>query len=155
MSWFDTIEFYVIAGALAAGAVAYAALPQRRGTGRQHLIAGELSGSGEAMPQAVAPAIDIEVDDRGRVHITRTGLPQITDAGAASLAINIVGFDVIIQERLTYGRGWPTVDTARFTLDFLGPERYKIRYNTDQDTGLLTAFTLNVTPGMRLHRTLR
>lgn len=155
MSWFNTIEFYVIAGALAAGAVAFAALPQRRGNGRQHLIAGEISGSGEAQPQPRQPAIDIEVDDRGRVHITRTGLPQITDTGAASLAINVVGFDVIIQERLTYGSGWPTIDTARFTLDFLGSERYKIRYNTDQDTGLLTAFTLNVTPGLRLHRDLK
>lgn len=155
MSWFNSIEFYVIAGALAAGAVAYAALPQRRGTGRQYLLAGELSGSGDILPQSPTPAIDIEVDDRGRVHLTRTGLPQITDAGAVSLAVNVVGFDVIIQERLTYGRGWPTVGTARFTLDFLGPERYKIRYNTDQDTGLLTAFTLNVAPGLRLHRELK
>ena len=150
MSWFNTIEFYVIAGALAAGAVAYAALPQRRGQGRQYLLAGELSDTGD--PQ---PAIDIEVDNRGRVHITRTGLPPVTDAGAVSLAINVTGFDIIIQERLTYGRGQAAVDTARFTLDFLGPERYKIRYTTDQDAGLLAAFTLNDTPGLRLHRELR
>lgn len=154
MSWFNTIEFYVIAGALAAGAVAYAALPQRRGHARQYLMAGELSGSADTLPQPHEPSIDVTVDDHGQVTILRRGLPQITDAGAASLAINVIGFEVIIQERLTYGRGWPTVDTARFTLDFLGHERYKIRYTSEQDTGLLTAFTLNVTPGIHIHRRL-
>jgi len=154
LSWFNTIEFYVIAGALAAGAVAYAALPQRRGQGRQYLIAGELNGPDEALPQADEPAIDVDVNNHGRVTITRRGLPQLTDDGAASLAINVVGFDVIIQERLTYGHGWPTVDTARFVLDFLGHERYKIRYNTEQNAGLLTAFTLHVTPGIHIHRKL-
>ena len=150
--WYNTVEFYVIAGVLAAGAVAAAALPQRRGQAVLHLVGGDLSGTDEG--GIGEPGIDIEVTDDRNVIIRRTGLTNVTDNGAASLAINVIGFDVNIEERLTPGNGWPTVDTATFRLDFFAPERYHVKYNSE-DTGLFTAFTLNVTEGIHIRRPLK
>lgn len=150
--WYNTVEFYVIAGSLAAAAVVAASLPSRRGQAVLHLAAGQLSGTDEG--RLVPAGIDIEVDDEGRVHIRRTGLTSVTDNGAASLAVNVIGFDVTIEERLTPGNGWPTVDTAEFTLDFFAPERYHVKYNSE-DAGVFAAFTLNAVPGIRLHRDLK
>lgn len=152
MSWFNTIEFYVITGALAAGAIALAALPPRRSAARQYLLAGSLSGTDD--PGLQPEQLDLSVDNQGRLHILRRGLPNITDGGAASIAVAVNGFDITIEERLTYGRGWPTVDSAEFVLDFLAPERYHIRYNSDP-TGLFTAFALTIRPGIRASKPLR
>ena len=149
--WYNTVEFYVIAGAIAAAAIVAASLPPRQRQGVLHLLGGELSGSDEGL--LAPPAIDVEVDDNGRVLLRRSGLKGITDNGAVSLAVNVAGFDVSIEERLTPGNGWPTVDTADFVLDFFGPERYHIKYNSE-DTGLFAAFTLNVAPGIRIHKPL-
>lgn len=149
--WYNSVEFYVITGALAAGAVAAAALPRRQRQSVLHMAAGELSGSDEG--RLAVPSIQVEVDDNRRVIIRRSGLLSVMDNGAASLAVNVAGFDVTIEERLTPGNGWPTVDTATFTLDFFAPERYHVKYNSE-DTGLFTAFTLNVSPGIRLYKEL-
>lgn len=142
----------MIAGTVAAAAVALAALPSRKGAAVLHTVAGELSGSDEG--REAKPSIDIRVDDNRRVHIVRHGLPDITDKGAASLAINVIGFDVVIEERLAHGRGWPNIDTAEFVLDFFGPERYHVRYNSE-DAGVFTAFTLPVKEGIKIHRDLK
>lgn len=152
MSWFNSVEFYVIAGTVAAAAVALAALPSRKGAAVLHMAAGDLSGSDEG--RALPPSIDVRVDDNRRVHIVRRGLPDITDKGAASLAINVIGFDIEIEERLTHANGWPTVDTAEFVLDFLAPERYHVKYNSE-DAGVFTAFTLPVKEGIKIHRDLK
>lgn len=150
MAWYNTVEFYVLAGAVAAGIVALASVPARRGEGRLHLLAGDL------LPGApTQPSIDITVDDNRRVLLLRHGLPDgITDRGAVSLAVNVSGLDIIIEERLTSARAGTPVDSAFFVLDFLGPERYHVRYNSE-DAGLVTAFTLNVREGIRIHRELK
>ena len=150
--WYNTVEFYVIAGALAAAAVVAASLPQKRGQAVLHMAAGELSESDPT--HSSRPGIDVEVDDDGRVHIRRRGLTNITDSGAASLAINVIGFDVSIEERLTPGSGAPVVDTAEFVLDFFAPERYHVKYNSE-DAGVFAAFTLNVAPGIHISRELK
>lgn len=151
MSWYNTIEFYVIAGAVAAGAVALAALPQRRGMSVLHMVPGQLSYSGDG----AEPALDVSVDDNRRIHIRRRGLPDVSDMGAASLAINVNGFDIIIEERLTFDRrGTEPVDTAEFILDFVGPERYHIRYNSE-DTSSMTAFSIPVKEGLKMRRELK
>lgn len=150
MSWFNTVEFYVVAGTVAAAVVALAALPQRRGPAVQHLLAGDLADTGNP-----APALLAQVDDRGRLLLTRTGLGGIHAAGAVSLAVTVTGFDIKIEERLTPGQADSApVDTACFTLDFLGAERYHISYNSD-DAGLFAAFTITVRPGIHLTRPLR
>jgi len=151
VSWYNTIEFYVIAGTVAAGAVALAALPQKRGRSVLHTVAGQLSHSGNG----AEPALDMWVDDYRRIHIMRRGLPNVGDMGAASLAINVKGFDIIIEERLTFDRrSTEPVDTAEFILDFVGPERYHIRYNSE-DTSSMTAFTILVKEGLKMRRELK
>ena len=150
MSWLDTVEFYVIAGAVAAAVVALTALPQRRRESRLYTLAGELSDSGGHC----SPVLEVYVDDNRRVILTRRGLPDVGDTSAASLAVNVAGFDIVIEERLTHGRGATAPrDTAVFVLDFLAPERYHIRYN-GEDAGVFTAFTLPVREGITLRRSL-
>ncbi len=151
MAWFNTVEFYVIAGTVAAAVVALMALPARRTDGVLHLVAGLLERRNDG---GAEPAIDISVDDNRRVVITRRGLAGLTDGGAVSLAVNVAGFDVVIEERITYDRRGEAVDSAVFTLDFFAPERYKIRYN-NEDLGLVTAFSLPVREGIKIHRELR
>ena len=150
--WYNTVEFYVIAAAIAAAAIVAASSPSRRRESVLHMAAGELSSSDSG--RLAEPAIDVRVDDNRCVIIRRSGLKSITDNGAVSLAVNVVGFDVSIEERLTPGNGSPTVDTAEFALDFFAPERYHIKYNSE-DAGVFTAFTLNVEPGIHLQRPLK
>lgn len=153
MSWFNSVEFFVIAGATAAAVVALSALPSRRGVAVLHTVAGDLSDSRADTP--AVPAIDVEVDANRRVIIRRTGIAGVGDTGAASLAVNVIGFDIEIEERLTRGRlPLERRDTAVFTLDFLGAERYHIRYNSE-DAGVFAAFTLPVREGIRVRRTLK
>lgn len=148
--WYNSIEFYVIAGALAAGAVAAAALPQRRGKSVLHMSSGELAFN----DSAAVPTISAEVDDNGRVILTRNGLANMTDEGEVSLAINVMGAEIAIEERITPGRGASPVNQALFFIDFLAPERYHVKYNSE-DAGLFAAFTLNVLPGIHLSRELK
>ncbi len=153
MSWFNSVEFFVIAGAAAAAVVALSALPSRRGVAVLHTVGGDLSDSRADTP--AEPAIDVEVDANRRVIIRRTGIAGVGDTGAASLAVNVIGFDIEIEERLTRGRlPLERRDTAVFTLDFLGAERYHIRYNSE-DAGVFAAFTLPVREGIRVRRTLK
>lgn len=150
--WYNSIEFYVIAGTLAAAAIVAASMPTKRSEAKLHLIPGELNGNEDE--NSSPAAINVEVDDNGRVIIRRSGLKKITENGAVSLAINVIGFDVNIEERLTTGNGSHTIDTAEFILDFFAPERYHVKYNSE-DAGVFTAFTLNVSPGIRIHKELK
>ena len=146
----NSVEFYVIAACVAAAIVAYAALPSKRGAAVLHLVAGTLS---EGNPEA-QPSIDVEVDDNRRAIITRRGVRNVTDSGAVSLAINVIGFDITIDERLTPGRGTGSMTEASFILDFLAPERYHIKYNSE-DAGVFAAFSLPVKEGIKIHRELK
>ena len=149
--WTSTPEFYIIAGVIAAAIIAYAALPSRRGAAVLHTVAGTLSDSGST---EVPAGIDVSIDDAGHMVIYRRGLPDVGDDGAASLAVTIIGFDISIEERLTVGK-YPIErrDTATFTLDFLAPERYHVRYNSDT-ANLFTAFSIPIRPGITLSRQL-
>ncbi|MDO4320368.1 MAG: hypothetical protein Q4C34_07305 [Bacteroidales bacterium] len=148
-AWYNTVEFYVIAGAAAAAVVALSALPSRRGAAVLHLEAGRLLCGDEAVPGR--PWLEVEVDRNGHVVITRHGLRGVAMDGAVSLAVNVIGFDISIEERLTPGRGDDMAATAQFELDWLGPERYHIKYNSE-DAGLFAAFSLPVRPGIRVVR---
>lgn len=153
MSIFNTVEFYVIAGTLAAAVAAAASLPARRRAVVLHTAEGELSFQGD--PAQPSPAIDVEVDDNRRVIIRRSGLPAaMRSGGAVNLAVNVSGFDVEIEERITYGRLGEPVDTATFSLDFFAPERYHVKYNSE-DLGIFTAFSLPVREGIRVRRELK
>jgi hypothetical protein len=150
MAWFNTVEFYVISGAIAAAVVALSALPSKRGAAILHMSAGELSPG----TPTDSPQLQVTVDDNRRVHIHRTGLNDITDAGACSLAINVIGFDIEIEERHVPGRGFEQMHDVDFVLDFLAPDRYHIKYNSEDD-GAFAAFTLPVREGIRISKSLR
>ncbi len=149
MAWYNTVEFYIISGAVAAAVVALSALPAKQTPAVLHMAAGELSAED---PDA-EPSLQMEVDRDGRLHITRRGLRGICSDGAVSLAANAIGFDIKIEERLTPGGYGTPVDTARFTFDFFGPERYHFSYNSE-DSGLFAAFTIPIREGLRLTRKL-
>jgi len=147
-SWFHSVEFYVIAAVVAAAIVALSALPARRGAARRHSAAGDL------LPEASAaePRLEARVDDRGRLVLVRTSLP--TDTIAADLSVEIIDFDVKIEERLTAGRDRPAEsNAAMYVLDFFGAERYHISFDSPQ-AGLFAAFTLPIRPGIRVSRPL-
>lgn len=145
LAFYQSVEFYVIAFLVAAVIVAFAIKPQRRGEARTHLLAGTLSTAG-----TVEPSISLEAMDSGYVRLVRDGLSGVFTNGAVSLAVTIIGFDITIEERLVAGHDYDInaepARSAEFLLDFLGRERYHIRYNSDA-SGLFAVTTLNNRPG--------
>lgn len=150
MSFFNTVEFYVIAATVGAAVVALAALPQHKGEARLHLLSGELA---EGSDPDEKPGLKVWVDDSRRVHILRTGLTNVRAwGGACSLAVNVRGFDIDIEERHFDGSG-DEMHQAHFVLDFLAPERYHVKYSS-ADHGLFAAFSLPVREGIKIEREL-
>ena len=152
-----SVEFYVALAVVAAAIVALSVKPSGRGAARQYLMAGTLCGCAE--PYAPADdgdsgRIDISCNDDGTVALTRCGLRGMNSTGAVSLAITVIGFDVTIEERVAEPReaGEPT-DMALFTLDFMGHERYHVKYNSEA-TGSFVSFSLNNRPGLTFSRKL-
>ncbi|MBR6639917.1 MAG: hypothetical protein IKL35_06110 [Muribaculaceae bacterium] len=146
---FQTVEFYVIAVLVAAMIVALVARPASRGEARQYLLAGELRAMGTYNPEIVLTAYD-----DGLVILTRHGIEGITSTGAVSIAVTVVGWDIVIEERLSAGYSDDApMDTAVFKLDFLAPERYHIRYNSSA-TGRFVATPFHNRPGYTTTRQL-
>lgn len=154
MAFYTSTEFYVLSAVAAAVIVGLCVKPSDRGEARQHLLSGTLLADGCSSE----PMIEIEVTDDSTVVITRRGLRGLVNPdGAASIVVNVVGLDVSIEERLTPGRAIGdddnAPDVARFELDFLGNERYHIKYVADLD-GAVAAMPLNVRPGIKTSRKL-
>lgn len=151
-SFLGSIEFYVIAAFVAAAVIAAASRPSRKSAARTFFYAGEPVDD----PGAPHPAeIECEVDDRGNMHITRRGLEGVSEDGALSLAVEIIGLDVTIKERLTPGRnGFSPVTAMRATIDCLASERYHFQY-LSETTKTGTAFYLTVKPGNSVVRELK
>lgn len=147
-SIFHTVEFYVIMGVVAAAVVALSARPRRRGEARFYQFAADLMpGDPEEEPR-----LCFRVMQDGRVELRRTGLSGVGDEGAATLEVEVAGFDVTMNEVLRPGRG-PAVGEAVWTMDFFGQEYYNIRY-TSKATGRFAALTLHVRPGIRVEKEL-
>ncbi len=135
---------------VAAAIVAYMAVPRRRGVARQELVATRLSHEYDLDD---TQRIELTACADGTVEVVRHGLPALTDGGAVSLAIEIVGFDITVTERIVYSRdGWP-VNTASARLDFLAPERYHLHY-VSPDLNLACATTLHNRPGIHVVKPL-
>lgn len=151
------VEFYVVAVILAAAVIALCVRPSGRGEARVHMLAGILCSNADRPTDhdsEPAPAVTLQCLDDGTVLLTRTGLGPLTDSGALSLVVTVTGLDIDIAEKLTAGKvGDTPVDTALFTLDFLAPERYHLRYHTDH-TDRMAAFTLHNRPGIAFTRQL-
>ncbi len=148
---FESVEFYVIAAFVAAAVVAFFCRPASRGAARQFLLAGTLTPGDDDTP----PSIELLCNDDGTVTLTRHGVSGVGHDGAVSLAVNVVGFDIEVQERPVAGR-WPATGSlsATFTLNFLGRERYHLAY-TSESAGLFAATSLNVRPGIHIVKPLQ
>lgn len=152
-SIFTSVEFYVICAVVAAAVVAFSARPASRGPAAQHLLAGTLL---EAAPgsEPARPSIELTVNPDLSVTLVRHGLAEVDMSGAVSLAVEVKGFDIDIRERATHGRGHGhEAAAALFTLDFLAPERYHLRYTADGAQETATG-ALNVRPGIHILRPL-
>lgn len=156
MSVLDSIEFYVIAAVVAAAVVGLCVRPSSKGEAVTRLLAGILS-AGDDDGSDATPSIELLVEQDGSVTLTRRGLYGMVHAsGAMSLVVNVAGFDISVEERLTPGR--PVADVpepaeAHFTLDFLGAERYHLRYYSEA-TGGLAVTPLHVRPGIHIVKPL-
>lgn len=150
LSIFQTVEFYIVAAFMAAAVVAAVSMPSRRSSARMYTYGGTLR-TDAAMSD---PGIVAQVNDSGELVIHRFGLDNLTESGAYSLAVTIIGFDVTIEERLTYDRRENNPVTAAYaTLDCLGSERYHFLYKSEI-TGRSASFSLNIRPGNRIDRLL-
>lgn len=138
----------MIATVVAAAVLGLCIKPSGKEPVRQHLLPGQLRKGAE-----VSPGLDIRCREDGSVELLRTGLEGLTDASAASIAVNVSGFDVAITERLTPADCGEPRNEALFVLDFLAPEHYHIRYE-NPDTNLFCAFTLHVRPGITTRKEL-
>lgn len=148
LSIFQTVEFYVITCVIAAAVVALSAMPRRSRTARLYAFDADLMpGDPEVEPQLV-----FRVMRDGRVELRRTGLAGVGDEGAATLEVEVAGFDVVMNERLRPGRG-PAVGEAVWTMDFFGCEYYHIRYRSES-TGRFAALTLHARPGICVEKPL-
>lgn len=153
MAFYTSVEFYVIAAVAAAAVVGLCVKPSRKGEARQYLLPGTLMTDDDAREAEIR----MEVTDDSKVVLTRGGLNGlIYPTGALSIVVNVAGFDVTVEERLT--PGYPADDSAapdcaRFELDFLANERYHIKYMSEV-TGLMAAFPLNVRPGITTRKKL-
>jgi hypothetical protein len=147
---FQTVEFYVITSVIAAAVVAYMAIPAQRGEAKLHMLAGELfEGDFDAKP-----SIEFHCNDDGSVTLVRRGISGIYASGAVSIAIKVIGFDLMIEERLTQGSPLDMqMSEAQFNLDFLAPEWYHIKYNSE-NIGRFCAASLHVRPGLVLRKEL-
>lgn len=149
----SSVEMYVLLALLAAAVLALCMKPSKRGEAVTHMYAGTLC-SLEELP-IDKPYIDFQCLESGNVLLTRRGLQNLTDSGAVSLVVKVIGFDVTIEERVVYGRGeGESVNTALFTLDFMAAERYFIRY-ISEPTSTAASLTLNNRPDMHISRPLQ
>ncbi|MDE7412008.1 MAG: hypothetical protein K2M94_08220 [Paramuribaculum sp.] len=151
-AFFSSVEFYVIAAIFAAAVIAYASRPATLGAVKHFLIGGNLCKLTDNVDDK--PRVAVRCTDTGDVLLTRLGIADLTTDGAVSLVIDVKGFEVVVEERIAYSPGGESVDTALFTLDFMGHERYSVRYE-NKDLGLMAVFTLNNRPGMEFVAPLR
>lgn len=140
--FFHSTEFYVMLLVVAAAVIGVFAKPGQRGAARTHLLAGELSRSVDDTPR-----VEVDCDDDGVVTLRRYGVQGVTESGAVSLAVTVIGFDVSIEERVVAGdHADRSIDTVTFRLDFLGCEHYHVKYNSEASSRFMAA-TVNNRPG--------
>lgn len=143
-----------MASVAAAAVLGLCVKPSQKGEARKLLLAGELR-PGDS--DATDPAVGLRVESDGTVTLCRRGLSgSVHASGAVSLAVTVAGFDIIVEERIVQGHAVedvPEPDEAVFSLDFLGPEHYHMRYYSEA-TGGMAAIPLHVRPGIQVSRKL-
>lgn len=155
-SVFQTPEFYVIVSVIAAAVIAAVSLPERKGEVKLHLLAGELheSDDSQSSDTSGAGSVTFTVGSGNVVVLRRDGLSGVTLDGALSLAVRVSGFDITIEERVTPGSSVsPMASSATFELNFLAPEWYHIRYESEAFSQH-ASLTLHVREGIVLTKRL-
>lgn len=149
--FYQTVEFYVAAAVVAAAVVAACVKPTDRSAVKTHLMGGELTASTPPM----AESIEMEALPGGDVVLRRRGVANVGCDGAVSIVVAVNGFDITIDERVTPGTsGQNEVVDAEFLLDFMGAERYFVRYNSDVNDSFAT-LTFTNREGVKMERELR
>ncbi len=153
VTFFYSVTFYVLLLLLGAAVVTFSARPARKGPARQFFPTAILSAPVEGLGDE--PQIEIFCRQDGGVALVRRGLRDIYMSGKLTLSVKIIGFNVTIIEHSTPGNpadGPATEGT--FLLDFFARERYHIYYKSEP-TGHMSAFSLNVRPGIRTTHLLK
>ncbi|MDE6277822.1 MAG: hypothetical protein K2M06_06915 [Muribaculaceae bacterium] len=154
-SFLHSVEFYVLAVVLAAAVVAAVVKPREKGPARTWLYGGTLLDDGPGA-DGEAPSISICMSEDGReLVLERRGLAGVNlDDGAYSVAVEVAGFDVTVNERLDFGSpGRPQATGAEVRIDCLGLERYHFLYRS-KALGRNCAFTVSLRPSTRVERPL-
>lgn len=159
LSFYHSTEFYVLAALLAACVVAWFGVPKGRGEAVGHLLAGILGNEADPKADGADDSHDgsliVECRPDGTVRLVRTGLDGMTSSGAVSMAATLTGFELVINERRSPGySNDPACTSVEWVLDFLGRERYTVRYLCE-DSGAQCNFTFPVRDGLRLVRPIR
>lgn len=141
-----SVEFYVILAVCAAAIVGFMAMQRGTGPVRTWSLRGRLSDQGDDQP-----SIELTARDDGSVVLARHGLSQVSNV---DISVSLKGFDVQIEERLYAGAYRERVDTATFTLDFMGRERYFISYR-NHNLGLFAAVSMKNAPGNHITKDLQ
>lgn len=151
-AFFTSVEFYVVAVIIAAAVIAYASRPASVGAIRHFVLVGNLCEFTD--DDNVQPRVAVRCTDSGDVLLSRFGLENLTTSGGVSLVIDVKGFEITIEERVATAEGGEEVNTALFNLEFMGHERYSVRYE-NKDMELIALFTINNWPGMEFVTPLR
>lgn len=150
-AFYQSVEFYVVCCVVAAAVLGVCVRPSRREAVVTYLLEGEL----EYTASDTIPSLFLRSNPDRTVTLIRRGIECIGLDGAVSLAVSVNGFDIDIRERIVPGySGQDQMINACFKLDFMGSERYHIRYESD-DTGYFTAFTFGNFEGVEIERQLR
>lgn len=158
LSVFKTVEFYVIVSVIAAAIVALAALPDRKSEVKTYLLAGELLTASEDSDEECGPGhgeLIFECHAGNFVSLRREGLQGVAMNGAVSLAVSVSGFDITIEERVSPGShpSFGDASAAVFMLDFLAPEWYHIRYESERH-GEHASLTFHIREGIKVRKPL-
>lgn len=146
-SFVGSVEMYVMAAFLAAAVVGLCVRPRHHGAAVTSFAIGTLEPDGPVE----SPMLEAEVMDDCSVILRRSGFCDMGADSTVALAITRIGFDIKIQERITLEGPLMPHAAAQFRIEGLGRERYHITYSSEP-TGLMTAFTLPVKPGIRVSR---
>ena len=146
MMW-HSVEFYVILFTVAAMVVGLMARPSDRGEAQTSFAEGELSREVDTTPR-----IEVRCLENGDVELRRCGLRGVTADSTVALAITRIGYNISIEERVTFGAGEGTpMERATFLIKGLAQERYHLKYNSDTYS-LFLATALPNRPGIAFTR---
>lgn len=149
------VEICVMLLIAAAAVLAAAIRPTSASPVMTYMYACELFPAGGAQTE---PELRMEVLDDMRVAVSRTGFGgMLTDRGAVSIAVNVKGTDITIEERITPGNGYYVDEPvgAVAYIDCLRPAGRPLHIHY-RSTSLSreTALSLAIAPGITMTRTL-